>query len=133
MKAPVRLSQARNRIGLFEADVFLPDVGSVGLSFPQVLVLGLITRGCSMDPRSLFCALAARGRLVGQTTPSVRDLKNGARPSLARETGGTGNEDRRIHDEPEANTQRQRHRGAKLGKRLKMENAANAVGVAVSP
>jgi hypothetical protein len=28
---------ARRRIGLGEADEFLPDVGSIGLSFPRVL------------------------------------------------------------------------------------------------
>ena len=83
-----------------------------------------------MDPRSLFCALAARGRLVGQTTPSVRDFKTAPALLLLMKL-----------KEPETKTEGstmnpKRTRNAYVaaaprpGERLKMNNA---VGVAVSP
>jgi hypothetical protein len=87
--APVRLAQARNRIGLFQADVSMPDIGSVALSFPWSSVLvPELTTGNPWTPGSPFRAHEAP-RPAGRTemAPSVHDLKNGASPSLAQETG----------------------------------------------
>ena len=70
--------KARNRFGLREAGVFLPDIGSIGLSFP---------RGpggfCLLDAGYLFALIGSAIDRSGKRRPSVRDLKNGASPSLA--------------------------------------------------
>ena len=58
---PSACPKARNRIGLGEAGEFLPDIGSIGLSFSARSSVGLMTRG-SVDPGSLFALIRLRGR-----------------------------------------------------------------------
>ncbi len=74
--APVRLSIGLETGSGSFAGEFLPDIGSIGLSFSLVFGLFVCGRGV------LFALIRLRGRR-GRTKrrPSVRDLKNGASPS----------------------------------------------------
>jgi hypothetical protein len=66
--------------GPFQADAFLPDIGSIGLSLIQG-PLGSLTRG---RRDSSFCAhQAPRPPRWDGSRLKVRDWKDGASPSLA--------------------------------------------------
>jgi hypothetical protein len=80
-RRPSAIPEGSKPVRALQADVFLPDIGSIGLS------LSTGSSGCNPGIRgrhgSLFRALAARGCQSSKLRPSVHDLKNGASPSLA--------------------------------------------------
>jgi hypothetical protein len=81
---------ARNRIRLGEAGEFLPDIGSIGLSFfRKSSGFWSVDAGFPFSRSSGSAAAESDKR-----RPSVRDYY-GASPSLAQTPGGTENEDRR--------------------------------------
>ena len=80
---PSAIRRLETGSGYFQAGVFLPGVGSIGLSFPPVPVPGIIAPGtvdAGFPPVREMRLTAAQS---GERRPSVRDLKNGASPSLA--------------------------------------------------
>jgi hypothetical protein len=90
--------------GSFQADAFLPDIGSIALSFPRVPGLFAL-----WTPGFPFSRPRARGRQVGRKwRPSVsqrrvHDRKMAPALRLLHETGGTGNEDKRNDRQPVGN------------------------------
>jgi hypothetical protein len=87
---PSAILKARNRIGPFEAGVFLPDIGSIGLSLFAGPGLGAhAPRMGSADVRVPFSRSSGSARPAGRTQTAqasprdaIRD-RNGASPSLA--------------------------------------------------
>jgi len=85
--------------GSFQAGEFLPDIGSIGLSFSLVLGPRAHGRG-RMDVGSLFALIGSAADKSDKRRPTVRDLKTApALHSLAQTAGGTENEDGRTDEQ----------------------------------
>jgi len=107
--APVLLPRLENRFGLFQADVFLPDIGSIGLSFS---VGSRVMVSWPGDPGGLPFSRssgAAAGRSGGKGAHASAILKTAPALHLPHETGGPRNEDER---ERRRGANKQRHRCA---------------------
>ena len=108
--APVRLSIGLETGSGSFAGEFLPDIGSIGLSFSAVLgASGLRGRRVPFSRSTRL-----RGRQVGRKRrPSVRDHKNGASPSpRSKRPGELEMKTKETTHEPHANGQRRRRPAA---------------------
>jgi hypothetical protein len=119
--------------GSFQADVFLPDIGSIGLPFLHVLDPRAHGTGIPWTARFPPCSrpitfAAVRSAQMAQACHAIRD-RNGASPSLAsRDRRMTETNTERNDKQPEANKQR-RNRDALLGPEAAQKEKAQGVGV----
>src|SRR5271166_619521 len=92
----------RNRFGLGEAGEFLPDVGSIGLSFARVPGPWAYDPGIGpWTALPFFAFMRLRGRQVGRRAPERPRQEKGVSPSLAcMNSGRNRNEDQGADDQP---------------------------------
>src|SRR5271165_946719 len=127
MKAGARpLARLETGSGFFQAGVFLPDVGSIGLSFSASL------RDAPWTPGSLSRSSASRPTSRTNDAQASAIMKRRQPfPHLLEQAGGTENEDRRHNEQPETHKRRLLCRSNLQPKSA--SNRKNAVGVGVSP
>ena len=124
--APVRLSKGSKPVRAPLRANFLPDIGSIGLSFSRSL------GSWSVDPGSLFALIGSAAARSDGPRPSVRDLKNGASPlPRSKRLRRTRNEDQGNDTENRGERAAPtRPRGLRQGgKRPKKKKKAPGVGV----
>jgi hypothetical protein len=126
---PPAILKARAGSG-FQADVFMPGIGSIGLSFSMSSVPGFTTRGpwASKVPS---CSPQARGRQVGANSVQTFAIETAPALHLLHETGGTEMKTEGTRNNP-GRISNAHGAVPPLGPEA-AERAKKAVGVGVSP